>query len=202
MKEKWDFPSKKIVIENDAVIITSVDLKKDLTLLFTAASIESNRDDIFRYHANVPPMKDEMTFEIYLKNKLKTTSEVVYKVYSKRLSKLVGSVSLMNIRQEHGSIEVGAIWYSKIAQRTEINTSTMFLLFCYIFETLQYRRLEWKCNSKNEASINAALRLGFEYEGLFRQHLVSRGENRDTAWYSIIDSEWIDKKRLLNTKLT
>ena len=70
----------------------------------------------------------------------------------------------------------------------------------YVFETLEYRRLEWKCNSKNEASMKAALRLGFDYEGLFRQHVVSRGGNRDTAWYSIIDSEWNDKKELLGRK--
>jgi len=200
LREKWDLPSRDISFENEAVVITVADLDKDLTSLFLAASIANNHEDLFQYHVNVSPMIDEKTFALYLTAKLKQPSEVVYKVFSKRLNKIVGCASLMNIRPEHGSIEVGSIWYSKIAQRTEINTNVMFLLFCYVFETLEYRRLEWKCNSKNEASIKAALRLGFDYEGLFRQHVVSRGENRDTAWYSIIDSEWKDKKELLGRK--
>lgn len=94
-------------------------------------------------------------------------------------------------------MEVGAIWYSREAQRTEINTNVMLLLFTHVFEDLGYRRLEWKCNADNQASRAAAVRLGFEYEGRFRQHLVSRGENRDTLWFSIVDGEWDAKKRHL-----
>ena len=202
MREEWGFPSRNISLENKAVVITAADLDIDLTPLYMAASIANNDEDLFQYHVNVPPMIDEKKFEFYLMNKLKQPSEVVYKIFSKRLNEIVGCASLMNTRPEHGSIEVGSIWYSKKAQRTEINTSAMYLLFSYVFETLEYRRLEWKCNSRNEASVKAAVRLGFEYEGLFRQHVVSRGENRDTAWYSIIDSEWKDKKELLNRKLT
>jgi RimJ/RimL family protein N-acetyltransferase len=202
VREEWGFPSREIVLENEAVVITAVDVNKDLHSLFTAASIRKNCEDLFRYHVNVSPMSDEKIFEHYLKSKLKQSSEVVYKIFSKRLNEIVGCASLMNVRQEHGSIEVGSIWYSKEAQRTEVNTNAMYLIFCYVFEMLEYRRLEWKCNSRNEASMNAAVRLGFIYEGLFRQHVISRGENRDTAWYSIIDSEWSEKKGLLNRKIT
>jgi len=201
MREEWDIPSRDISLENAAVVINAVDLGEDLESLFSVASVRANREDLFRYHVNVPPMNDIETFENYLAINLKKSPEVAYKIFSKRLNKVVGCASLMNVKLEHGSIEIGSIWYTKIAQRTEINTNAMYLLFCYVFEVLEYRRLEWKCNSRNEASMKAAERLGFEYEGLFRQHIVSRGENRDTAWYSIIDSEWKEKKCLLNRRL-
>ncbi len=195
----WPHPSPDKVLENTWVRLSRVVLPADLKPLFAAASVQENGEDLFRYHVNVPPMGEIGVFEEYLHKKAKS-AEVQYKVFSKRLGKLVGCVSLMNIRPDHGTLEVGSIWYTKTAQRTEINTNTMLLLFSYVFEELGYRRLEWKCNNENEASKSAALRLGFAFEGLFRQHFVSRGENRDTAWYSIIDSEWMEKKKRLEER--
>jgi len=201
MEQRWQSPSDRIVLENGSVRLSAVQLDGDLLPLYEAASLEGNQVDLFRYHVNVPPMTDLPTFECYMRAKLAQGSEVVYKVFSKRLGCLVGCASLMNIRAEHGSVEVGSIWYCARAQRTEINTNAMYLLFCYVFDELRYRRLEWKCNNLNEASKRAALRLGFEFEGLFRKHFMSRGESRDSAWYSIIDSEWEGKKKALEEKL-
>jgi len=90
----------------------------------------------------------------------------------------------------HRVIEIGSIWYSPALQRTRVATEAMYLLARNAFETLGYRRYEWKCNTFNEPSRRAALRLGFTYEGLFRQHMISRGRNRDTAWFSMLDHEW------------
>jgi RimJ/RimL family protein N-acetyltransferase len=201
VNNQWAFPSTKITLENDWVKITPVNLDQDLKSLFSAVSIQTNAEDLFEYHVNIPPIDSIAVFETYLQTKLSLPTEVMYKIFSKRLKKIVGCVSLMNIRTDHGAIEVGSIWYSKVAQKTEINTNVMILLFSYVFEELKYRRLEWKCNNNNLDSKRAALRLGFEYEGLFRQHMMSRGKNRDTAWFSMIDSEWFDKKKNLESKL-
>ena len=102
----------------------------------------------------------------------------------------LGVASLMRITPEHGVIEVGHINYGPALQKTPAGTETQYLLMKRAFEDLRYRRYEWKCNNANEGSKSAALRYGFTFEGVFRNHLVVKGVNRDTAWYSIIDSEW------------
>jgi RimJ/RimL family protein N-acetyltransferase len=103
--------------------------------------------------------------------------------------KAVGVASYLRIDPKMGSIEVGHINYSPLLQRTVAATEAMFLLMARVFE-LGYRRYEWKCDSLNAPSRAAAQRLGFSYEGIFRQALVYKGRNRDTAWYASIDSEW------------
>jgi RimJ/RimL family protein N-acetyltransferase len=106
----------------------------------------------------------------------------------------VGIASLMRIDQKNRVIEVGGIMYSPLLQRTRGATEAMYLMARYVFEELGYRRYEWKCNSLNQPSRRAAQRLGFQYEGLFRQHMIIKGVNRDTAWFSMLDSEWPSRK--------
>ena len=106
-----------------------------------------------------------------------------------------GYASLMRIDTANRVIEVGNIMYSPSLQRTPAATEAMYLLARYVFEDLGYRRYEWKCNSHNEPSRKAAVRLGFSYEGLFRQHMIIKGRNRDTAWFSMLDGEWPERKR-------
>ena len=102
----------------------------------------------------------------------------------------VGVLSLLRIQPEAGSIEVGHVHYSPLLQHRRGATETQYLLMRYAFNDLGYRRYEWKCDALNAPSRAAAVRLGFRYEGTFRQALVIKGRNRDTAWYSIIDDEW------------
>jgi RimJ/RimL family protein N-acetyltransferase len=104
--------------------------------------------------------------------------------------KAVGWASYLRIDAEMGSIEVGHVAYSPLLQLTAAGTEAMYLMMRRAFEELGYRRYEWKCDSLNAPSWNAAERLGFTYEGTFRQAWVRRGRNRDNAWFSIIDSEW------------
>jgi len=101
----------------------------------------------------------------------------------------VGVASYLRIDPPNGVIEVGHLAYSPRLQRTPAATEAMYLMMRHAFD-LGYRRYEWKCNAGNARSRAAAARLGFTYEGLFRQHMVVKGRNRDTAWYSIIDAEW------------
>jgi RimJ/RimL family protein N-acetyltransferase len=91
-------------------------------------------------------------------------------------------------------IEVGHIVYSPALQRTPLGTEAQYLLARYAFETLGYRRYEWKCDALNAASRGAAQRYGFTFEGVLRQHVIAKGRNRDTAWFSILDGEWPQRK--------
>jgi RimJ/RimL family protein N-acetyltransferase len=103
---------------------------------------------------------------------------------------VLGMASYMRIRPEAGSAEIGCIVFSKQLQRMPAASEAMFFMARHIFDDLGYRRYEWKCNDENTASKSAAERLGFQFEGVFRQDMVVKGENRDTAWFSILDSEW------------
>jgi RimJ/RimL family protein N-acetyltransferase len=102
----------------------------------------------------------------------------------------VGVASYLRIEPAMGSIEVGHLAYSPALQRHPAATEAMYLMMRHVFDELGYRRYEWKCDDRNQASRRAALRLGFRFEGIFRQHMVIKGRNRDTAWYAILDSEW------------
>ncbi|PQA88848.1 GNAT family N-acetyltransferase [Hyphococcus luteus] len=106
----------------------------------------------------------------------------------------LGMASYMRIRPEAGSAEVGCVVFSKKLQKTPAATEAMYLMAKHVFDDLGYRRYEWKCDNANEASKRAARRLGFSFEGVFRQDLVVKGRNRDTAWFSIIDGEWPQAK--------
>jgi RimJ/RimL family protein N-acetyltransferase len=101
-----------------------------------------------------------------------------------------GICSYLRIKPEHGSIEIGHIWFGAPLQRTTAATEAIYLLARHAFDELGYRRLEWKCNALNAASRRAAERFGFSFEGVFRNHQVIKGRSRDTAWYAIIDDDW------------
>jgi len=103
---------------------------------------------------------------------------------------VAGYASYMRMDPANGVIEVGNVMFSPTLQRTPAATEAMYLLARHIFEDLGYRRYEWKCNALNLPSQRAAQRLGFTYEGTFRQHMIVKGRNRDTAWYAMLDSEW------------
>jgi len=114
----------------------------------------------------------------------------------------LGTASYMRFRPEHGSVEVGCVIFGEALQKTRAATEAMYLMARHVFETHGYRRYEWKCDNRNGASKRAALRFGFSYEGLFRQDMVMKGENRDTAWFSMTDKDWPDQKRVFDTWLS
>jgi len=101
-----------------------------------------------------------------------------------------GMVSFLNIAPADRRAELGHIWYGPAAQRTSVNTEAVRLMLGELFDGLGYRRAEWKCDALNAPSRAAALRLGFTFEGVFRRHMIVKGRNRDTAWYSMLDTEW------------
>lgn len=111
-------------------------------------------------------------------------------VIDKTSGRAAGRQALMRITPEHGVIEIGNILWGPAISRTRVSTEALYLAARHVFEDLGYRRFEWKCNNLNEPSKAAALRFGFRYEGLFRQHMWAKGANRDTAWFSMLDTEW------------
>ena len=113
-----------------------------------------------------------------------------------------GTVSLMRIRPEHGSAEIGCVVFGTELQRTRSATEAVYLLAEYLFDTLGYRRFEWKCDSLNQASRNAAERFGFKFEGIFRNDMIVKGRNRDTAWFAMTDGDWAGLKPAYNQWLS
>ena len=179
----------KNFIKGKFVILEPVNPSKHSKDLFETFSLDK-KGLLWKYNP-YGPFKNLKQFNHYLKN----TDCFFYAIYSKRHNKYCGLASYLRIQPKAGSIEVGYITYSPILKRTVEATETMYLMMKNVFETLKYRRYEWKCNNGNEKSKNAALRLGFKFEGLFRQAGVVKGRNKDTAWFSIIDKEWKKLKK-------
>jgi RimJ/RimL family protein N-acetyltransferase len=135
------------------------------------------------------PFLDETAFMAWLAERQRLADPYSYAVVDNE-HRAAGIVTLMEIRPTMRVIEVGHIVYSLALQRTPLATEAQFMLARYVFETLGYRRYEWKCNALNAPSRRAAERFGFTFEGIFRQHLIVKGRNRDTAWFSMLDNEW------------
>ena len=135
------------------------------------------------------PFADRSAFNAWLDNHARHNDPYFFSVIDRASGDVQGLLSLMSIVPEHGRIEIGHVTFGAPMQRSPKSTEAVYLLARHIFDQ-GYRRLEWKCNNANERSKYAAERLGFSFEGVFRQHTVVKGKNRDTAWYSIIDTEW------------
>ncbi len=136
------------------------------------------------------PYPDKASFAEHVQKIAAGTGDPIYWAVADRNDRAVGWLSLMRIERTHRVIEVGSILYTPALQRTVAATEAQYLIARHVFETLGYRRFEWKCNDLNAPSKRAALRLGFTYEGLFRQHMIAKGRNRDTAWFAMIDRDW------------
>jgi len=140
------------------------------------------------------PFNNVLEVKSYIEIQTSNTENIVFIIFSKRLGKTVGSCSIINIDSMSGNAEIGSVWYSNEARNTEINSAAVLLILTYLFENLHYRRIAWKCDNDNTSSIHAAESLGFEYEGTFKKHLMIKGRNRDTVWFSIINDSWSQKK--------
>lgn len=135
------------------------------------------------------PFLDLAALETWMAGAARSTDPLFYAIIDVASGKAVGHISYLRITPVAGSIEVGHVVYSPLLQRARVATEAMYLLMQRAF-TLGYRRYEWKCDALNDPSRRAAQRYGFSYEGIFRQALVYKGRNRDTAWYACIDQEW------------
>ena len=152
------------------------------------ASAAPGAADRFRWLFETPP-EDEAAFGAWFDKAAAGTDPLFFAVIDKATGRAEGRQALMRIDTTHGVIEIGSILWGPAIARTRVATEALFL-FADLAFTSGYRRFEWKCNAENAPSRRAAERFGFQFEGIFRQHLVIKGRNRDTAWFSMIDSEW------------
>ena len=140
------------------------------------------------------PFPERSAFDAYLAEKAVSEDPLYFAIVDRTTGLAVGHATCLRIDPAQRVIEVGAIVFTRPLQRTRAATEAMYLMARYVFEDLGYRRYEWKCNVLNDASQAAARRLGFAFEGVFRQHMIVKGSSRDTAWFSMLDREWPARK--------
>ena len=178
-----------------------------------ALSVEKHAKDLLAvYGSDTPremwtylfqePVADMEELVTLLNQMLARKDRFYYAIIDKETGKALGTFSLMRIDQTNRVIEVGAVTFSPALKHTRMGTEAQFLLARYVFEELHYRRYEWKCDALNLPSRRAAERLGFIYEGTFRQAVVYKGRTRDTDWLSMIDKDWPQVKSRLETWLS
>ena len=156
-------------------------------------SAGEGREDLWPYLFE-GPYADRRSFDTDLVRKADSSDPLFFAVIDNQSGLALGHAAYMRIEPRHRVIEVGSILYTPKLQRTPGATEAMYLMARHVFEDLGYRRYEWKCNALNAPSRSAALRLGFTFEGIFRQHMIIKGRSRDTAWFSMMDSEWRERK--------
>jgi RimJ/RimL family protein N-acetyltransferase len=168
------------------VTLSPVDPHRDADPLF-----EATRDapDVWTY-LGYGPFDDEAAMRTWLGSLVPQEDPLFLTVTDRASESPVGVVAFMNVDSAMRHLELGNIWYAPVAQRTRVNTDTVYLMLREAFDELGHRRVEWKCDALNARSRSAAVRLGFTFEGVFRQHMVVKGRNRDTAWFSMLDQEW------------
>jgi RimJ/RimL family protein N-acetyltransferase len=180
---------ERVTLKGRWVTLAPLDREAHAKDLFEASSGDATREAVWDYLFN-GPFADLKEFAADIEIKAKAADPHYFAIIDNSSGRAVGYESLMRIDAPNRVIEVGGIMYSPAMQRTAGATEAQYLLAAYVFDELGYRRYEWKCNSFNAPSRRTALRLGFRFEGIFRNHLVVKGHNRDTAWFSILDSEW------------
>ena len=156
--------------------------------LFAASAVD-DADARFRWLFEDPPESEAAT-AAWVAKMGQSDDPMFFAVIDKATGMVAGRQALMRIDRAHGVIEIGSIYWGPLIARQRGATEALFLFMQLAFEKLGYRRFEWKCNDDNGPSKVAAARFGFTAEGVFRQHMVAKGQNRDTAWFSIIDTEW------------
>lgn len=159
-------------------------------------ALKNSHPSNWTYLPDEPPHNYE-AFKQTLLEKIESSTHIYYAVLNNETNKPLGIFSLMRVDQANGVIEVGNINFSDELRRTRISTEAHYLLAMYVFEELQYRRYEWKCDSLNAPSIKTATRLGFKYEGTFRNAVIYKNRSRNTSWFSMLIEEWPLHKQAL-----
>ena len=167
-------PPRHQVYRGQFVSLTPVDAAADAAELYAASNGDPLREQLWTYMSN-GPFANQAAMQSWLEQCQISTDPLFFPVTD---------------RAAQRRVELGHIWYAPEAQRTAVNTESIYLMLCESFDQQHYRRVEWKCDSLNARSRAAALRLGFQFEGIFRQHLIVRGRNRDTAWFAMTDGDW------------
>jgi len=178
---------KGISIDGNLVTLKPLLASQFAEELFLSNSID--KEGVNWAYLPYGPFESLKTYSEWIKSFEGKDDPVFFAIISRKLKKAIGIASYLRINPANGSIEVGHINFSPLLQRTTEATEAMYLMMKWVFDN-GYRRYEWKCNALNLRSRSAAQRLGFSYEGVFRQMTIVKGRNRDTAWFAMIDKEW------------
>jgi len=171
------------------VELRPVDPQNDVADLYKNSHGSEAKNRVWTYMP-FGPFADETVMQQWLNDCKASQDPLFLTVRSIEHSRHVGVVSFLNIIPPMRCLELGNIWYSPLVHHTKVNTETIYLMLSEGFDELNYRRVEWKCDALNARSRAAALRLGFSFEGIFRQHYIIKRRNRDTAWFAMLDAEW------------
>lgn len=176
-------------LQGKYISLVPIDPERDAPELFAGAHGSEEKNKIWTY-MGYGPFADVAAMRQWLEVQATSTDPLFFSVVDNASDRRIGMVSYLNIVPTMRRLELGHIWYSTDYQRTKVNTEAIYLMLSQTFDQLHYRRAEWKCDSLNARSRQAALRLGFSFEGLFKQHFIVKGRNRDTTWFAMTDHEW------------
>jgi RimJ/RimL family protein N-acetyltransferase len=177
-------------LEGDTTRLEPIDPARHANDLFAASAGAPALWNFLAYG----PFDNQQAFTEWLEERAASDDPLFYAVIDRASGRAQGMASYLRFVPDHGVIEIGHIWFAPVLQRTRQATEAIYLMARNAFDELGYRRLEWKCDSLNLASRRAAERFGFVSEGIFRQHMVVKNRNRDTAWYAITDAEWPSRR--------
>lgn len=180
---------QRIEYKGQYITLSPLSPETDVHDLFACSHGTEAREQVWTY-MGYGPFKNAVSMQHWLEEIKDSKDPIFLTVKDQASNQPIGMVSFLNIVPDARRLELGHIWYGPNAQKTCANTEATCLMLCEAFDHLNYRRVEWKCDSLNERSRSAALRLGFKYEGLFRQHLIVKNRNRDTTWFSMLNTEW------------
>jgi RimJ/RimL family protein N-acetyltransferase len=179
---------QRVTLSGRAIALIPLDADAHADALFEGAN-SGDKDHVWTYLFD-GPYTDRAVFRANIDAKAQSEDPLFSAIVDQANGKAVGYQTFLRIEPAHRVIEVGNILYTPAMQRSIGATEAQYLFARYVFDELGYRRYEWKCNNLNAPSKRAALRLGFSFEGVFRQHMIVKGRNRDTAWFAMLDSEW------------
>jgi RimJ/RimL family protein N-acetyltransferase len=181
-------PPQPTVLPGRVVTLRPFDRASQAEALYQATH-GPEKEDQWRYMSD-GPFASRGDFDLAFDRNAGSNDPLFFAIVDNATGVAIGQASYLRIEPRHRVIEVGNIIFTPALQRSSGATEAMYLMARHVFEDLGYRRYEWKCNALNQPSRRAALRLGFVFEGVFRQHMIIKGRNRDTAWFSMLDSEW------------
>ncbi|HXZ17137.1 MAG TPA: GNAT family protein [Roseiarcus sp.] len=184
---------ERVTLSGRWITLAPLDAHKHAVSLYDGSNGEPERERVWTYLFD-GPYANLQEFRMSLESKARSEDPLFFAVIDNATGRALGYQTLLRIDAANRVIEVGNIMYTPALQRTRGATEAEYLFASYVFDALGNRRYEWKCNALNAPSRRAAERLGFSFEGVFRQHMIVKGRNRDTAWYAMLDSEWPARK--------
>lgn len=187
-RARMDQPTRH-ALQGTAVTLRPLAPADDLAALYTASHGDPETESLWTWMP-YGPFANRDAMGAWLEDCAASGDPAFRTVVDRASGRPIGMVSCLNIEPDHRRLELGHIWYAPSAQRTRANTEAIRLLLGEAFDRLGCRRVEWKCDALNTRSRAAALRLGFRFEGVFRQHMIVKGRNRDTAWFALMDRDW------------